>query len=279
LGRELGSPNIYLDEIISIYNECNLCLVTPTPTVTPTITQTPTVTSTITQTPTVSSSFSTITPTPSKTPTKTPTPTPTVTPTSPQKVYVYQACSPVTTAYDIVIQTIRVTGVTQNQTFRTGYNQPCFQYLGEYNLGEYFVNPQLNALDYTGNYFGNINPYYVFESCTQCQNPFQFSIRKGNTNNNSIYSYQLQQSYDQATYTFVNLGFFFEGPMYVKLQNPTSTIAGPPAKFTTIRIYDDNTNELLNTYNVSNVSSYEFPYTLLRNIRIEVTINQPTSGA
>ncbi len=279
LGRELGSPNIYLDEIISIYNECNLCLVTPTPTVTPTITQTPTVTSTITQTPTVSSSFSTITPTPSKTPTKTPTPTPTVTPTSPQKVYVYQACSPVTTAYDIVIQTIRVTGVTQNQTFRTGYNQPCFQYLGEYNLGEYFVNPQLNALEYTGNYFGNINPYYVFESCTQCQNPFQFSIRKGNTNNNSIYSYQLQQSYDQATYTFVNLGFFFEGPMYVKLQNPTSTIAGPPAKFTTIRIYDDNTNELLNTYNVSNVSSYEFPYTLLRNIRIEVTINQPTSGA
>ena len=279
LGRELGSPNIYLDEIISIYNECDLCLVTPTPTVTPTITQTPTVTSTITQTPTVSSSFSTITPTPSKTPTKTPTPTPTVTPTPPQKVYVYQACSPVTTAYDIVIQTIRVTGVTQNQTFRTGYNQPCFQYLGEYNLGEYFVNPELNDLDYTGNYFGNINPYYVFESCTQCQNPFQFSIRKGNTNNNSIYSYQLQQSYDQETYTFVNLGFFFEGPMYIKLQNPSSTLAGPPAKFTTIRIYDDNTNELLNTYNVNNVSSYEFSYTLLRNIRIEVTINQPTSGA
>jgi hypothetical protein len=250
------------------FENCFSCGILPNPTPPPT----PSVTPTMTVTPT-------ITPTPSKTPTKTPTPTPTVTPTPPQKVYVYQACSPVTTAYDIVIQTIRVTGVTQNQTFRTGYNQPCFQYLGEYNLGEYFVSPELNALEYTGNYFGNINPYYVFESCAQCQSPFQFSIRKGNTNNNSIYSYQLQQSYDQATYTFVNLGFFFEGPMYIKLQNPSSTLAGPPAKFTTIRVYDDNTNELLNTYNVSNVSSYEFPYTLLRNIRIEVTINQPTSGA
>jgi len=250
------------------FDDCFSCGILPDPTPPPT----PSVTPTMTVTPT-------ITPTPSKTPTKTPTPTPTVTPTPPQKVYVYQACSPVTTAYDIVIQTIRVTGVTQNQTFRTGYNQPCFQYLGEYNLGEYFVSPELNALEYTGNYFGNINPYYLFDSCVQCQNPFQFSIRKGNTNNNSIYSYQLQQSYDQETYTFVNLGFFFEGPMYIKLQNPSSTLAGPPAKFTTIRVYDDNTNELLNTYNVSNVSSYEFPYTLLRNIRIEVTINQPTSGA
>jgi hypothetical protein len=77
----------------------------------------------------------------------------------------------------------------------------------------------------------------------------------------------------------VNLGYFFEGPMYLRLQNPTSTVAGPPAKFTTIKIYDDDTNELLNTYNVSNVSSYEFAYTLLRNIRIEVTINQPSSGS
>jgi hypothetical protein len=170
-----------------------------------------------------------------------------------------------------------VTGVTLNQTFRTGYNQPCFQYLGEYNLGEYFVNPQLNAFEYTGNYFGNINPYYVFESCNQCQNPFQFSIRRGNTNNNTIYSYQLRQSYDQVNYTSVNLGFFFEGSMYIRVQNPTSSQAGPPAKFTTLRIYDDDTNELLNTYNLNNVTSYEFPYTLLRNIRIEVTINQPTS--
>lgn len=285
LGRELGSPNIYLDEILSIYNECDLCLVTPTPTVTPTLTPTPTVTPTLTQTstvtPTVSSSFSTVTPsittTPSKTPKPTRTPTPTVTPTPPHKIYVYQACSPVTTAYDLVIQTVEVTGVTLNQTFRTGYNQPCFQYLGEYNLGEYFVNPQLNAFEYTGNYFGNINPYYVFESCNQCQNPFQFSIRRGNTNNNTIYSYQLRQSYDQVNYTSVNLGFFFEGPMYIRVQNPTSSQAGPPAKFTTLRIYDDDTNELLNTYNLNNVTSYEFPYTLLRNIRIEVTINQPTS--
>ncbi len=265
IGRELGSPNIYLDEIISIYAGCGPCILTPTPSITPTNTVTPT----------VSSSVSLVTPTPSITLTRTPTRTPSVT----SKVYVYLACPPVNTAYDLVIQTIRVTGVTQNQTFRTGYNQPCFRYLGEYNVGEYSVNPQLNALNYTGNYFGNINPFYVFEECAQCQNPFQFSIRKGNTNNNTIYSYQLRQSYDQVNYTSVNLGFFLEGPMFIKLQNPSSTQAGPPAKFTTLRIFDDNTNELLNTYNLNNVSSYELSYTLLRNIRIEVVINQPSSGS
>jgi hypothetical protein len=166
-----------------------------------------------------------------------------------------------------------------NQTFRTGSNQPCYQYLGEFNRDTYFVNPALNALDYTGNYFGNINPYYVFESCNQCQNPAQFSVEKGSTNNNSIYSYTLQQTYNQENYTFVNYGFFLEGPMWFKLTNPNSSQAGPPAKFTQIRVYNDDTNALLNTYNVNNVTSYEFSYTLLSNIRIEVTINQPSSAA
>ena len=250
------------------FEDCFSCGVLPDPTPPPTPSNTPTMTVTPTVTPTLT-----------RTPTKTPTPTPTVTPSSPEKIYVYQACSPVTTAYDLVIQTIEVTGVTENQTFRTGYNQPCFEYLGEFNRDEYFINPELNALQYTGNYFGNINPYYVFESCAQCQNPTQFSITKGNTNNNTIYGYTLQQSYDQVNYTFVNYGFFNEGPNYIKLSNPTSSQAGPPAKFTQIRVYNTDTNALLNTYNVNNVTSYEFSYTLLSNIRIEVTINQPSSAA
>lgn len=248
------------------FENCFSCGVLPDPTPPPTPTQTPSMTVTPTVTPTLT-----------KTPTNTPTPTPTVTPSSPEKVYVYQGCNPVTTAFDIVIQTVRVTGVTQNQTFRTGYNQPCFEYLGEFNRDEYFVSPELNALEYFGNYFGNVNPYYVFESCNQCQNPIQFSIRKGNTNNQTIYGYTLQHSYDQTNYTFVNLGYFNEGPNYIKLTNPTSTQAGPLAKFTQIRVYNDDTNALLNTYNINNVTSYEFSYNLLGNIRIEVTINQPPS--
>ena len=234
----------------------------PTPSITPSNTQTPTVTPTIT-----------------RTPTKTPTPTPTITPSTPEKIYVYLACPPVTTAYDLIIQTVRVTGVTENQTFRTGVGQQCFQYLGEFNRNDYFVNPALNDLDYTGNYFGNINPYYVFESCNQCQNPTQFYIKKGNTNNNTIYSYTLQQSYNQINYTSVNLGYFNEGPNFIKVSNPNSTQAGPTAKITQIRVYNDDTNALLNTYNLNNVTSHEFSYNLLGNIRIEVTINQPTSAA
>ena len=77
----------------------------------------------------------------------------------------------------------------------------------------------------------------------------------------------------------MNYGFFNEGPNYIKLSNPTSSQAGPPAKFTQIRVYNTDTNALLNTYNVNNVTSYEFSYTLLSNIRIEVTINQPSSAA
>jgi hypothetical protein len=174
---------------------------------------------------------------------------------------------------------VKVTGVTENQVFRTGVGQPCYQYVGEFDQDSYFVNPTLNALEYTGNFFGSINPYYVFESCNQCQNPVQFYIKKGNTNNNIIFGYTLQQSYNQVTYNSVNISYFNEGPIYVKLTNPTTTQAGPPAKFTQIRVYNDNTNALLNTYNVNNVTSYEFSYNLLSNIRIEVTINQPSSTA
>jgi len=47
------------------------------------------------------------------------------------------------------------------------------------------------------------------------------------------------------------------------------------AKFSQLRIYNDTTNELLNTYTLNNVTSYELPYTLLSNIRIEVNIVQP----
>lgn len=255
LGRELGSPNIFIDSINEIFNNCELCLITPTPTVTPT-----------------SNVF-----------TSTPTPTNTITPTKSSdltnKIYVYSVCPPVTTAYDLIIQTIKVTGVSDNQVFRTGVGQTCYTYLGEYNQGSYFVNPSLNALEYSGNFFGNINPYYVFESCNQCQNPTQFYIKKGNTNNNLIYSYSLQQSYNQVTYNFVNLSYFNEGPIFIKLTNPNSSQPGPTAKFTQIRVYNDDTNALLNTYNVNNVSSYEFSYNLLLNIRIEVTINQPSSTA
>lgn len=255
IGRELGSTNIFIDSINEIYNNCSLCLVTPTPTITPSGNEL----------------------------TTTPTPTPTHTPTKSgsllTKIYVYTVCPPVTSAYDLIIQTVKVTGVTENQVFRTGVGQPCYQYVGEFDQDSYFVNPALNALEYTGNFFGSINPYYVFESCNQCQNPVQFYIKKGNTNNNIIFGYTLQQSYNQVTYNSVNISYFNEGPIYVKLTNPTTTQAGPPAKFTQIRVYNDNTNALLNTYNVNNVTSYEFSYNLLSNIRIEVTINQPSSTA
>ena len=271
IGQEIASPNITIGAITQIYSGCSECIVTPTPTVTPTNTITPTPSST---TGFVVSS----TPTPTVTSSITPTITPTPTTSQIQRVYVYQLCTDSEYFYDRVVQTVQVTGVSVNQTFRTGIGEPCFIYLGEYLVNQYIPSPFLNELEYTGNFFGNINPYYVFESCAQCQTPTQFSINKGSTNN-SIFSYTLQQTYNQETYTFVNYGFFIEGPMWIKISNPTSTVAGPPAKFNQLRIYDDDTNELLNTYTLNNITSYELSLTLLRNIRIEVNINQPSGGS
>jgi hypothetical protein len=276
--REVGSSNIFIDSITDIFNDCSECIVTPTPTNTPTVTPTPSVTNTLTPTPSVTPSFgSTTTPTntATSTPTKTPTKTPTPSVSQVNKVYVYDLCTNSNFVYDRVVQTIQVSGVSVNQTFRTGINQPCFRYIGEYPETQYISSPFLNELDYTGNFFGSINPFYIFENCTQCQTPTQFSISKGSTNNNSIYSYSLQQTYNQETYTFVNYGFFIEGPMWLKISNPSSSSPGPVAKFSQLRIYNDTTNELLNTYTLNNVTSYELPYTLLSNIRIEVNIVQP----
>jgi len=134
----VNSPNIYLDEILSVSADCSSCLITPTPTVTPSIT--PTITKTL-------------------------TPTPTPTPSS-NLVYVFQSCLPIGLNENptLIIQTSAYqTSIPINSTIKDA-DDNCWTYLGYY-ANNYIPPINVIPITYTGNYFSS----YTSTSFVNCQ--------------------------------------------------------------------------------------------------------------
>jgi hypothetical protein len=114
---------------------CGLCVITPTPTVTPTITSTPTMTPTLTYSPTQTLPAGT--------------------------VYVYSACSG---TQRVVVQTQKISTETVGQAFK--YESECWTYVGSF-INPYSAPSGYIQTNYTGNYFGTISTFY--SSCASCQ--------------------------------------------------------------------------------------------------------------
>ena len=180
------SSNVNVNEVIALYNECGFCNVVPTPT--PTVTQSPTATntSTPTQTPTntatptltpspTSTNGTTPPPTPTQTTTMTPTnsPTHTITPTpsvTPNYVYVYESCSPISYGSPLntqVIQNERVSFTNVQGTIFKDSVGNCWNYQGRFD-SDYIAPPTVNAVSYEGNYFSG-GPTTVYPTCQDCQ--------------------------------------------------------------------------------------------------------------
>jgi len=179
------SSNSNLGNIVQIYSSCEYCSTIPTPT--PTVTNTPTITpsptssitpsATPTQTATPSQTAtigSTPPPTPSQTrtatATNTPTPSITASPSAtPTYVYVYQSCSPLgkNLIPTQVIQTQRVTFVTEtNVTFKDS-NNDCWFYVGRFD-STYIAPPTVTDITYNGNFFDG-SPSQTYPDCATCQ--------------------------------------------------------------------------------------------------------------
>ena len=180
------SSNADVDEVLAFYNECGYCNVvpTPTPTVTPsptlTNTPTPSVTATNTATPTVTPSQTatngtTPPPTPTATTTMTPTnsathtmtPTPSVTP---NYVYVYESCSPISFSSPLntqIIQNEKVSFTNVEGTIFKDTLGNCWNYQGRFE-SDYIAPPTVNAVTYEGNYFSG-GPTTVYPTCEDCQ--------------------------------------------------------------------------------------------------------------
>jgi hypothetical protein len=180
------SSNAIVDEVLAFYNECSYCSVipTPTPTITasptPTNTPTPSVTSSQTPTPTVTPSQTptigtTPPPTPEPTRTQTPTNTPTytMTPTpsaTPNYVYVYETCSPISYGSSLktqIIQNQRVSFTLAEGTIFKDNSGYCWTYLGPFET-DYIAPPTVIAVTYQGNYF-NEAPSNVYSTCEDCE--------------------------------------------------------------------------------------------------------------
>ena len=180
------SSNVNVNEVIALYNECGFCNVVPTPT--PTVTQSPTATntSTPTQTPT-NTATPTLTPsptatvgtTPPPTPTQTTTMTPTNSPThtmtptpsvTPNYVYVYESCSPISYGSPLnsqIIQNERVSFTNVEGTIFKDSIGNCWNYQGRFGA-DYIAPPTVNAVSYEGNYFSG-GPTTVYPTCEDCQ--------------------------------------------------------------------------------------------------------------
>ncbi len=137
------SSNSNIDEIFSLYGNCDSCILPQTPT-----------------------------PTPSSSPTQTPTPTPTPTITrTPNLVYVFESCSPVGDTPFIqltqVIQNQPVSFVTTPQQVFKDSASNCWRFLGEFNIS-YSPPPGLNVITHNGNYFIGAQTT-IYPSCDSCQ--------------------------------------------------------------------------------------------------------------
>ena len=179
------SSNATVDSIFQIYTICGSCstLPTPTPTVTSTPTNTPSTTPTKTPTNTPTSTLtpsptSTIGSTPPPTPTQTTTQTPTqtttqtITPTpstTPNYVYVYQSCSPISPNLvpTQIIQSVKVTIASEAGIIFKDNSGICWTYIGRFEP-TYIAGSGVTTITYTGNYFDGI-PTNVFTTCESCQ--------------------------------------------------------------------------------------------------------------
>ena len=157
------SSNAVINEVLSVYANCDYCIpgITPTPTITSSVT--PTITPTGTVTPTQTPTNQTPTPTPSVTATLTSTPTP-----SPIFVYVFESCfNNLASGFKYqVVQTQPVPGVVtvgSTITFQNG----CWRYLGRFDVT--YISPN-NTIPTTfnGNYFSGFDGT-VYSTCESCQ--------------------------------------------------------------------------------------------------------------
>jgi hypothetical protein len=158
------SSNSSVDQIISIYGNCNQCVVpVVSPTPTPTNTLTPTTTST-------------------------PTPTPDV-----DVVFVYESCSPIGTNTKLtqIIQTSAATVVTITERIFKDENGICWTYKGKYS-DDYIAPENVFVINYEGNYFTNTPSQDSFTTCEECQTytpPYR--IVRTNNCDSSLSSYTI----------------------------------------------------------------------------------------
>jgi hypothetical protein len=158
------SSNTNVGQILQVYGNCNNCVILPTPTQTQTSTPTNTPTQTLTPTPTKTPGL-----TPNPTPTNTSSPTRTPTPT-PRYVYVFQSCTPImsnSTQLTQVIQTLPLSfTISVNSVFKDS-NGNCWSYVGVFE-SNYIALPNVNVVDFNGNYFTGISSPIIFSNCTTC---------------------------------------------------------------------------------------------------------------
>jgi hypothetical protein len=181
------SSNSNLGNITQIYSSCEYCstIPTPTPTITSTPTNTPTSTAGVTPSPTATQTATpsqtatfgtTPPPTPSQTrtatPTNTPTPSITASPSAtPNYVYVYQSCSPIQNgkfqSVTQVIQTQKVSFVSQVDVVFKDINNNCWRYVGRFNPN-YIAPINVNAVTFNGDFF-NGSPSLTYPDCSTCE--------------------------------------------------------------------------------------------------------------
>lgn len=133
------SPNIYLDQILEVNANCSSCLITPTPTPSPSITPTPTVTPSINVTPTPSSNM----------------------------VYVFQSCLPIglNSNPTLIIQNQGYTSSISVGSVIKDSDDNCWSYLGAYS-NTYIPSSGVIPITYSGNYFQTTSS--IYGSCQQC---------------------------------------------------------------------------------------------------------------
>jgi len=102
----------------------------------------------------------TTTPTPTPTPTSTPTPTPT---SSIQTYYVYVNCSNSNT---VLVQTLPALTTTNGSVLYDQTSKECWEFDYQ-SVGYPQLNPQLNVINYTGNYLINAENQ-VYTDCQSC---------------------------------------------------------------------------------------------------------------
>ena len=135
----ISSPNLYLDQILDVTGNCSSCLITPTPTPSPSITPTPTLTPSLTVTPTPSNNM----------------------------VYVFQSCLPIgfNSNPTVIIQTQGYTSSISVGSVIKDSDDNCWSYLGAYS-NTYVPSGGVIPITYSGNYFQTAST--IYGSCQQC---------------------------------------------------------------------------------------------------------------
>lgn len=156
------SSNSSVDQIVSVYGNCNQCVVpVATPTPTPTTSVTPTLTPTPTQTPDVG------------------------------LVYVYESCSPIgtNTKPTQIVQTKASTIVGKPEQIFKDLNGVCWKYNGKYS-NDYIAPENVFVINFEGNYFENTPSQDPFVTCEECETfKTTYEINRTNDCETSLSSY------------------------------------------------------------------------------------------